>query len=84
MLLLASCSIADGFNSFLSKGIVGVCCTLLLTVVTLSGGLEVVPIDDIDVVVSGRLLVVELLLKFCHSNIIISLKTGFIFHEKTR
>ena len=82
MLLLASSSLADGFDSFVSKGIVGVCCTLLLTVVTLSGGLEVVPIDDIDVVVSGRLLVVELVLKFYHSNI--SLKTGLIFHEKTR
>ena len=64
MLLLASSSLAVGFDSFVSKGIVGVCCTLLLTVVTLSGGLEVVPIDDIDVVVSGRLLFVELLLKF--------------------
>lgn len=62
VLLLASSSVADGFDSFVSKGIVGVCCTLLLTVVTLSGGLEVVPIDDIDVVVSGRLLVVELFL----------------------
>ena len=70
MLILASSSVADdGFVSFLSKGFFDVGCTLLPTVVTLSGGLDVVPIDGIDVVMSGRPLVVELLLKVNQSNV---------------
>ena len=69
LLLLASSSVADGFDSFLSEGVSDVCCTLLPTVVKLSGGLEVVPMDDIDVVTSGRPLVVELLLKSNQSNV---------------